>query len=525
MMTKHIQGKIDAPVFRRRIRNLILLTWTIPPVFGLSFLLYIDMFTPAQMLDILLSPVEPLFNLAWIGFSAWYLPRKLSPLSRYLENPAAANATLALDCMRRFPVNYWGLFILYLLMAPSTVIFSATYYADFTATPVDWFRIHLVALIVSIIVGLPIFFRILDLFGQVVGRLQLTTPHITLKARVFLIGSLVPLLIDTMLVQYYWTRTGYFTLETFLVWLTLEVIALAGSFIFVRSIGQSLAPLEELIRLRQRNELPDVSRLTASSTDELGVLANDYRELLDELYRHRHQLEEMVALRTRELTNSNRELESFAHSTSHDLRAPLRAINGFAHSILEDYASEIDPELATRLERIIAETSRMSNIIDAMLKLSRVSRSEIRRESIDLSDIASQSLKNFTDLTAGRRLEYHVSKNMRVHADRSLAKILLDNLIHNALKFTADNPAARIEIGMQMYNGHEFICVADNGIGFDMRHADRLFKAFQRLHSDKEYDGLGIGLATVQRVVMRHGGEIHAVARPGEGARFYFRLQ
>lgn len=516
--------QVDAQTFRRRLRNLILMTWIIPPIFGLSFLLYIDMFTPRQMLEILLSPIEPFFILGWILFSVWFLPRVVKPVLQYLEDPASANETAVLDCMRRFPVYYWGLFIVYLLMAPSSVILSALYFSDFIATPIDWFRIHLVALIVSIIVGLPVFFRILDLFGLVVGRLRLASPHITLKAKVFLIGALVPLLIDTMLVQYYWTRTGYFTLETFFVWLTLELIAIAGSLIFVHSISQSLAPLEDLIGRWQKDELPALTDLTARSTDELGVLTNDYRELLGELYRHRHQLEEMVELRTRELININKELESFAHSASHDLRAPLRAINGLSHSVLEDFADEINPEVHEYLNRIISETRRMSNIIDAMLKLSRVSRSEIRRERIDLTEMANQVIEDFMPIIADRQLKYNVAEKMYLKADRSLTRVLLDNLLHNALKFTAANLETRIDIGISRQNGRDFVCVADNGVGFDMRHANKLFQAFQRLHSDREFEGLGIGLATVHRVVRRHDGEIFAEAKPGEGARFYFRL-
>ena len=146
--------------------------------------------------------------------------------------------------MRRFPFYFWTIFLIYLLVAPSTVIISAEIYSDFVAFPVDWFRIHLVALIVSIIVGLPIFFLILDLFGRALGPIKLHKPHITIKAKVFMIGALVPLLIDTMLVQYYWSRTGFFTFETFIVWLALELLAIAGSIIFVRSISQSLHPLQ-----------------------------------------------------------------------------------------------------------------------------------------------------------------------------------------------------------------------------------------------------------------------------------------
>jgi len=166
----------------------------------------------------------------------------------------------------------------------------------------------------------------------------------------------------------------------------------------------------------------------------------------------------------------------------------------------------------------------MSGIIDAMLKLSRVSRSEIRRERIDLTKMANRALQDFMHLIGNRDLQYNVAENLVLNADRSLARILLDNLLHNALKFTAGNYETRIEIGVSSKDGREYVYVADNGVGFDMRHAGKLFQAFQRLHADKEFDGLGIGLATVHRVITRHGGEIYAEAKPGAGAKFYFRL-
>ena len=287
--------------FHRCLRNLILMTWTIPPVFGLSSLLYIDMFSSRQMQDILVSPIEPEFIIAWIVLATWYLPRILRPVREYLDKPAIANEEKVSHLLRIFPLYYWGAFITYLLLAPTSVMVSAIYFSDYIASPADWFRIHLVSLNVSIIVGLPIFFMILDLFGLVAGRLHIHKPHVTLKTKVFMIGALVPLLIDTMLVQYYWTRTGYFTVETFLVWLTLEFLAICGSFIFIRSFGQSLSPLQKLINKDIDTTPAQLSELVAKSTDELGVITTDYRQLLEELYAHRHELENQVLLLQRNM--------------------------------------------------------------------------------------------------------------------------------------------------------------------------------------------------------------------------------
>jgi diguanylate cyclase (GGDEF)-like protein/PAS domain S-box-containing protein len=279
-MTQH--EPMTAELFDRRFRYYILLTWNIPPVFGLAFLLFIRLYTPGQMLAILTTPLEPFFIVGSTLFAYWYFQRYIRPVGVYLESPDPARAAVALARMRRFPLHYWGVFLTYLLLAPASVMVSAMMYAGFEPTAVDWFRIHLVALIVSIIVGLPIFFLILDLFGQALGGAPLTRPHLTLKTKVFLIGALVPLLIDTMLVQYYWTRTGYFTAETFVMWLLLELLAVGGSLVFLRSIGQSLRPLQNIIEqgipaLDTQYDAP-----AARSTDELGVLANDFRALMVE---------------------------------------------------------------------------------------------------------------------------------------------------------------------------------------------------------------------------------------------------
>jgi len=510
--------------FHRCLRNLILMTWTIPPVFGLSSLLYIDMFSSRQMQDILVSPIEPEFIIAWIVLATWYLPRILRPVREYLDKPAIANEEKVSHLLRIFPLYYWGAFITYLLLAPTSVMVSAIYFSDYIASPADWFRIHLVSLNVSIIVGLPIFFMILDLFGLVAGRLHIHKPHVTLKTKVFMIGALVPLLIDTMLVQYYWTRTGYFTVETFLVWLTLEFLAICGSFIFIRSFGQSLSPLQKLINKDIDTTPAQLSELVAKSTDELGVITTDYRQLLEELYAHRHELENQVLLRTQELTSINKELEAFAYSVSHDLRAPLRSINGFAHILFDNYANGIDEEAREYLKRIVDASARMSHIIDALLNLSRVTRSGLKREQVNLSKMASKILENQKQDKNERLIEIRILPDLITNADKHLAHILLENLLNNALKFTSYKTHTIIEIGEIRRDGKSFFYITDNGAGFDMRFADKLFQAFQRLHPQHEFEGVGIGLATVQRIINMHGGQIWAESKLGEGATFFFSL-
>ncbi|MDX2478188.1 MAG: hypothetical protein QNL05_12585, partial [Gammaproteobacteria bacterium] len=278
--TGNFQAQLTASSFQTRFRNLALLAWICPPVVGLSFLLYIRMFNSEQMLAILMSPLENVFVFGALILAVWYFTSYIQPVVKMLATGDSKLSSQAEKAMRNFPLHFWSIFLIYLLIAPTTVIISAQLYSGFIPSPVDWFRIHLVALIVSIIVGLPIFFLILDLFGKALGSITLEKAHITIRAKVFMIGALVPLLIDTMLVQYYWTRTGFFTLETFVIWLALELIAIVGSIIFVRSFTQSLHPLQSWSDLRRSLNEHNIDILRPQSTDELGVLTTNYRRLI-----------------------------------------------------------------------------------------------------------------------------------------------------------------------------------------------------------------------------------------------------
>jgi len=271
--------------FVRRFRFLILLAWLIPPVFGMSFLLFIGMFDPQQMLRILIAPLELVFAIGWLLFALWYFSRFARPVAAYLERPDGHSAELALARVRAFPRHFWGLFLSYLLLAPASIIFSAEMHTNFVASGGDWFLIHLVALIVSIIVGLPIFFAVFDLFGRVLSGLRQRRPVLSLRTRVFLVGALMPLLVDTMLVQYYWARTGYFGLETLLIWALLQLLAMAGAWMFVRGLGQSLMPLQAVVE-HAPALLDRRPSIRPSSTDELGVLAGRYQDLLERLHFH-----------------------------------------------------------------------------------------------------------------------------------------------------------------------------------------------------------------------------------------------
>lgn len=235
-------------------------------------------------------------------------------------------------------------------------------------------------------------------------------------------------------------------------------------------------------------------------------------------------LEARVRARTAELEAANRELEAFSYSVSHDLRAPLRAIDGFARILSEEAGEALAPAQREQLGRIRSAAERMAVLIDAMIDLAALSRQPLRRESVNLSQLAESVIRELHAEEPGREVVTEITRDLCAHADAALAHVLLDNLLRNAWKFTRHVPEARIHFGARREGGRTVFCVEDNGAGFDMQYASKLFKPFQRLHAQNEYPGTGIGLATVQRIIERHDGRIWVDARPGAGARFCFVL-
>ncbi|WNG53808.1 histidine kinase [Archangium gephyra] len=237
------------------------------------------------------------------------------------------------------------------------------------------------------------------------------------------------------------------------------------------------------------------------------------------------RLESRVAWRTLELTAANKELESFSYSVSHDLRSPLRAIDGFSQALREDEGERLSPEGLRLLTRLQGAATRMGQLIDDLLQLSRVTRAELRREPVDLSAIATSVLQELRQRESGRDVTCSVQSGLCVRGDPRLLRVLLENLLGNAWKFTSKRSGAHIELFAETAGGVTHYAVRDNGVGFDMTYAGKLFSPFQRMHKPSEFPGTGIGLATVQRIVHRHGGDISAQAAPGGGATFRFTLQ
>jgi signal transduction histidine kinase len=253
----------------------------------------------------------------------------------------------------------------------------------------------------------------------------------------------------------------------------------------------------------------------AQDLADRGALAIENAMLLTEL-------EERVSRRTAALEEANRELEAFSYSVSHDLRTPLRAIDGFSEALLFEYGERLDERALDYLGRVRSGAQRMAALIDDLLQLARIHRVQVQRQTIDLGALARDVLHDIREREPSRQVEVDIGDDLSASADPRLMAIVLENLLGNAWKFTERRPDPRIAFG-RTSDGSAFF-VRDNGIGFDMAYVDKLFLPFQRLHRDTEYGGTGIGLATVHRILARHGGRIWVEAAPGQGAAFFFTL-
>jgi hypothetical protein len=237
------------------------------------------------------------------------------------------------------------------------------------------------------------------------------------------------------------------------------------------------------------------------------------------------EFEEHVRERTVQLRAAVSELEAFSYSVSHDLRAPLRSIAGFSQALIEDAGDGLSADAYDDISRIVAAAQRMDHLINDLLTLSMVSRSGINREPVDISDLANRILAELGDLSLSRAVATRVQPGMMVQCDPRLVRVVLENLLTNAWKFTSRREQASIEVGQISRDSETAFFVRDNGVGFDPTFADKLFGPFQRLHDASEFPGTGIGLATVRRIVQRHGGRVWAESQLGQGACFYFTLQ
>jgi signal transduction histidine kinase len=236
------------------------------------------------------------------------------------------------------------------------------------------------------------------------------------------------------------------------------------------------------------------------------------------------EINSKLALQNAQLEATNKELESFSYSVSHDLRAPLRGIDGFSQALLEDYAGRLDAQGKEYLGRVRVGVQRMGGLIDDLLNLSRITRAEMRYERVDLSQMAQSIANELRNMQPEREADFVIRPKIEVNGDPQLMRVALQNLLSNSWKFTSKQPRTCIEFGQIADNGHSVVFVKDNGAGFDPAYSKRLFGAFQRLHPNSDFPGTGIGLATVQRVIHRHGGKVWAESEVGQGATFFFTV-
>jgi signal transduction histidine kinase len=282
---------------------------------------------------------------------------------------------------------------------------------------------------------------------------------------------------------------------------------------------------DKTVNIERDDELGELAQSFNSMAAQLHRSFSEMEELNAELRELNENLEHRVVERTAELKAANDELEAFSYSVSHDLRSPLRSIDGFSQILLKRYSDKLDDNGKNYLQRLVTNAARMGELINDLLALSQVNRSEVHRTQVDLSAIALEISENLNRLQPQRQVQWAIASGIIVNGDASLLRMVLENLLNNAWKFTSNQVNSRIEFNATLQeNGQIAYFVRDNGAGFNMTYVNKLFQAFQRLHSENQFPGTGIGLAIVQRIIHRHGGEVWAEGAVEDGATFYFTL-
>jgi signal transduction histidine kinase len=350
-----------------------------------------------------------------------------------------------------------------------------------------------------------------------INQLEALAPIYAVQKKIFGLGVGVALLAALL---------GWLSAFT----ITRPVRRLVGA---TEEIGRS--NLDYTLAASGRDEIGDLSRAfgrmaqrlkdTLVSRDELAREVAEREQAEEEIRRLNESLEQRVLERTAQLEIANKELEAFSYSVSHDLRAPLRGIDGWSAALLEDYGDKLDEQAHQYLSRVREQTQHMGRLIDDLLKLSRVTRSEMQVIPVDLEAMANRIAARLQEENPHRRIKFTIQPGLNATGDKDLLGIILFNMLDNSVKFTSPRPEGRIEFGQTEEDGRRAFFIRDNGVGFDMAYAQKLFGAFQRLHKSSEFPGTGIGLATVQRIIHRHGGCVWANGQVGQGATFYFTLK
>jgi signal transduction histidine kinase len=326
-------------------------------------------------------------------------------------------------------------------------------------------------------------------------------------------------------------RRIHFIQLLILVMLASIVAALLASALIGRAFTRPVIQLATTARTVSREKNYSLRATPTGDRDEIDTLILAFNEMLSQIQERdaalqsaHNELEQRVDERTAQLKTANRELEAFSYSVSHDLRGPLEIISNMSYMVTSEYGKRLDANGKDFLDRIRQASERMSQLIDDMLNLARVTKTEMHRERVDVSAMVRQIEDELTRRQPERQAEFVVQGGATAVADPKLLRVAMENLLGNAWKYTSNKDSARIEFGSGKREGKSYFYVRDNGAGFDMRAVNRLFQPFQRLHPISEFPGTGIGLATVQRVIQKHGGEVWAEGEVGLGATFYFTL-
>jgi len=320
--------------------------------------------------------------------------------------------------------------------------------------------------------------------------------------------------------------------------LTILITSIIIIMVFSRTVTRRVHSLTKILRQAEKGDLTVRSNYI-SSGDEIGIIQLRTNAMLaanqefkekqikaqKELKKYSENLEAMVRERTIKLGVINKELEAFSYSVSHDLRAPLRGIDGFSQALLEDYESKLDKQGKDYLNRIRSATSRMSELINDLLSLSRIAQKKLNYEKVNLSKMVNEIVEDYKKLQPEREIEFKIVPMLTTAGDKKLIRIVLENLLSNAIKYTKNNNNTIVKFESININRSKVFVIRDNGVGFDMTYKDKLFVPFQRLHSQLEFEGTGIGLAIVQRIINLHNGKVWAESQVGKGAAFYFTLK